>query len=350
MRRRARPARRAARAARAERGAGRGRPPARARATARPRRRAAPRRRRATEPLALPGARRRGGQGRRGRRLLLVGARPGRLHPHRRRRRRSAAAPPPTWPASSRRPGCAACAVVHVPTTLLGMVDAAVGGKTGINTAEGKNLVGAFHPPAGVLCDLDLLADAAGRRTTPAGWPRWSRPASSPTPRSSALVEADPAAAADPAGRARARAGRAGGPGQGRRGRRRPARGRACARSSTTATRSGTPSRRSSATAGGTAPRSRSGMVFAAELARLAGRLDDRRRRAAPQRARLGRPARRRTDGGPLAGAAAPRCRSTRRRAATCCGSWCSTDVGRPALLDGPDPALLAAAYAEVSG
>ena len=38
------------------------------------------------------------------------------------------------------------------------MVDAAVGGKTGINTAEGKNLVGAFHPPAGVLCDLDALA------------------------------------------------------------------------------------------------------------------------------------------------------------------------------------------------
>jgi len=47
--------------------------------------------------------------------------------------------------------------VVQVPTTLLGMVDAAVGGKTGINTAEGKNLVGAFHPPVGVLCDLATL-------------------------------------------------------------------------------------------------------------------------------------------------------------------------------------------------
>ncbi|WP_281041968.1 bifunctional shikimate kinase/3-dehydroquinate synthase [Xylanimonas cellulosilytica] len=47
--------------------------------------------------------------------------------------------------------------VVHVPTTLLAMVDAAVGGKTGINTAEGKNLVGSFHPPAGVLCDLATL-------------------------------------------------------------------------------------------------------------------------------------------------------------------------------------------------
>jgi 3-dehydroquinate synthase len=47
--------------------------------------------------------------------------------------------------------------VVQVPTTVLGMVDAAVGGKTGINTAEGKNLVGAFWPPAGVLCDLGAL-------------------------------------------------------------------------------------------------------------------------------------------------------------------------------------------------
>jgi 3-dehydroquinate synthase len=47
---------------------------------------------------------------------------------------------------------------VQVPTTLAGMVDAAVGGKTGINTAAGKNLVGAFHPPAGVLCDPAVLA------------------------------------------------------------------------------------------------------------------------------------------------------------------------------------------------
>jgi 3-dehydroquinate synthase len=47
--------------------------------------------------------------------------------------------------------------VVHMPTTLLGMVDAAIGGKTGMNTSEGKNLVGAFHQPAGVLCDLATL-------------------------------------------------------------------------------------------------------------------------------------------------------------------------------------------------
>ena len=47
--------------------------------------------------------------------------------------------------------------VVQVPTTLAGMVDAAVGGKTAINTDRGKNLVGAFHPPVGVVCDLDTL-------------------------------------------------------------------------------------------------------------------------------------------------------------------------------------------------
>lgn len=48
-------------------------------------------------------------------------------------------------------------AVVQVPTTVLGMVDAAIGGKTGINTAEGKNLVGAFHAPHQVIVDLDYL-------------------------------------------------------------------------------------------------------------------------------------------------------------------------------------------------
>ncbi|MGH9178509.1 MAG: 3-dehydroquinate synthase family protein [Acidimicrobiales bacterium] len=48
--------------------------------------------------------------------------------------------------------------VVHVPTTLLGQVDAAVGGKTGVNLPEGKNLVGAFWQPAAVLCDTDVLA------------------------------------------------------------------------------------------------------------------------------------------------------------------------------------------------
>ena len=48
--------------------------------------------------------------------------------------------------------------VVHVATTLLAMVDAAIGGKTGVNLPEGKNLVGAFWQPSGVVCDLDALA------------------------------------------------------------------------------------------------------------------------------------------------------------------------------------------------
>lgn len=54
-------------------------------------------------------------------------------------------------------------AVIHVPTTLLGMVDAAVGGKTGVNLPEGKNLVGAFWQPRAVLCDTDTLASLPPR-------------------------------------------------------------------------------------------------------------------------------------------------------------------------------------------
>jgi len=48
-------------------------------------------------------------------------------------------------------------AVVHVATTLLAQIDAAVGGKTGVNLPEGKNLMGSFWQPAGVICDLDTL-------------------------------------------------------------------------------------------------------------------------------------------------------------------------------------------------
>jgi 5-deoxy-5-amino-3-dehydroquinate synthase len=49
-------------------------------------------------------------------------------------------------------------AVVHVATTLLAQIDAAIGGKTGVNLPEGKNLVGAFWQPAAVLCDTEVLA------------------------------------------------------------------------------------------------------------------------------------------------------------------------------------------------
>lgn len=60
-------------------------------------------------------------------------------------------------------------AVVQLPTTLLAMVDAAVGGKTGINHPRGKNLLGAFHQPALVLADTDTLATLPPRELR-AGW------------------------------------------------------------------------------------------------------------------------------------------------------------------------------------
>lgn len=87
--------------------------------------------------------------------------------------------------------------VVHVATTLAGMVDAAVGGKTAINTGRGKNLVGAFHPPAAVLCDLATLA------TLPvpdyvAGLAEVVKCGFIADPAILELIERDPAAAAAP--------------------------------------------------------------------------------------------------------------------------------------------------------
>jgi 5-deoxy-5-amino-3-dehydroquinate synthase len=53
--------------------------------------------------------------------------------------------------------------VLHVPTSVVGQVDAAIGGKTAVDIAAGKNLVGAFHQPAGVWCDTETLATLNGR-------------------------------------------------------------------------------------------------------------------------------------------------------------------------------------------
>ena len=88
---------------------------------------------------------------------------------------------------------------VHVPTTLLAMVDAAVGGKTGINTASGKNLVGAFHEPAAVLVDLATL-DTLPRAELVAGMAEIVKAGFIADPPILDLVEADPATALDPAG------------------------------------------------------------------------------------------------------------------------------------------------------
>ena len=90
-------------------------------------------------------------------------------------------------------------AVVHVPTTLLGMVDAAVGGKTGINTEAGKNLVGAFHQPLAVLADLATL-ETLPRNEIAAGMAEVVKAGFIGDPVILDLIEADPQAALDPAG------------------------------------------------------------------------------------------------------------------------------------------------------
>lgn len=87
---------------------------------------------------------------------------------------------------------------VAVPTTLLAMVDAAVGGKTGINLPEGKNLVGAFYEPRGVFCDLDLLATLPQVEVR-AGLAEVIKAGFIADPEILTLVEADPDAARDPA-------------------------------------------------------------------------------------------------------------------------------------------------------
>ena len=59
--------------------------------------------------------------------------------------------------------------VVHVPTTLLAMVDSAIGGKTGVNLPEGKNLVGAFHQPRAVFVESARAASRCRTASTAAG-------------------------------------------------------------------------------------------------------------------------------------------------------------------------------------
>ena len=123
--------------------------------------------------------------------------------------------------------------VVHVATTLLGMVDAAIGGKTGVNLPEGKNLVGAFWQPVGVICDLDALATLPERER---------RSGDGEMAKYHFLTGDDlDAMDLDDAGRPLRRD-------QGRGRRRRRARGRAAGRCSTTGTRSPTPWRSPPAT------------------------------------------------------------------------------------------------------
>lgn len=87
--------------------------------------------------------------------------------------------------------------LIQVPTSVLGMVDAAVGGKNGINTAEGKNLVGTFYAPAAVICDLDVLDDLP-RNEILAGFAEIVKAGFIQVPEILDIIEADVAAVTDP--------------------------------------------------------------------------------------------------------------------------------------------------------
>ena len=89
--------------------------------------------------------------------------------------------------------------VVQVPTTLLGMVDAAVGGKTGINTDAGKNMVGAFYEPSAVIADLATL-DSLPPHELVAGMAEVVKCGFIADPQILTIVEAEKQAGLDPAG------------------------------------------------------------------------------------------------------------------------------------------------------
>ena len=90
--------------------------------------------------------------------------------------------------------------VVLLPTTLLAIVDAAVGGKTAVNIPEGKNLVGAFHPPAGVLADLAVLESLPAAEYV-SGLAEVIKTGFIADPVILDLIEADPEGATTPSGR-----------------------------------------------------------------------------------------------------------------------------------------------------
>lgn len=89
--------------------------------------------------------------------------------------------------------------VIHIPTTLLAMVDAAIGGKTGINTDAGKNLVGSFHEPDAVLIDIATLETVPANEVI-AGLAEVIKTGFIADPVILDMIEADPQAAVDPTG------------------------------------------------------------------------------------------------------------------------------------------------------
>ena len=239
--------------------------------------------------------------------------------------------------------------VVQIPTTVLGMVDAAVGGKTGINTDSGKNLVGSFHEPAGVLCDLSAL-ETLPRNDLIAGLAESIKCGLVADPAILDLVMGDPGAAVDPESE----------------------RLREIIERSIRV-KADVVSADLRETVGGTLGREvlnyghtfghaieraedyrwrhgaaiSVGMVYVAELARLAGRLDDAtvdlHREALTS---IGLPT-------TYAGGRWDRLLAAMRVDKKTRGDMLRfivlEGVARPTILEGPDPALLAAAYAEVT-
>ena len=237
-------------------------------------------------------------------------------------------------------------ALIQVPTTLLGMVDAAVGGKTGINTGAGKNMAGAFYEPAAVLADLATL-ETLPRHELVAGLAEVVKAGFIADPEILRIVENDRAAATDPGSAALAELIR-----------------RAVAvKAQVVAADLRESDLREILNYGhtlGHAIEKREryrwrhgaavsvGLVFAAELGRLAGRLDDvTADRHAAVLESLGLPTRYDPDALPelvtIMGGD-KKTRSGTLRFVVLDG------LARPGRLVGPDPALLAAAYSVVAG
>ncbi|MFD8057390.1 3-dehydroquinate synthase [Streptomyces cyaneofuscatus] len=234
---------------------------------------------------------------------------------------------------------------IAIPTTVLGMVDAAVGGKTGINTAEGKNLVGAFHPPAGVLCDLAAL-DSLPVHDYVSGMAEIIKAGFIADPVILDLIEADPGAARTPAG---------------------PHTAELIERSIRVKAEVVSSDLKESGlreilnyghTLGHAIEKNERykwrhgaavsiGMVFAAELGRLAGRLDD----ATADRHRtilesVGLPLTYRGDQWPKL---LENMRVDKKSRGDLLRFIVLDALGKPTVLEGPDPAVLLAAYGEVS-
>jgi 3-dehydroquinate synthase len=237
-------------------------------------------------------------------------------------------------------------AVVHVPTTLLGMVDAAIGGKTGINTAEGKNLVGSFHPPAGVICDLSALGSLPPNEYR-AGLAEVVKVGFTHDPVILDLIEADPDAAGRCDGGLTAEL---------------VARSVAVKAAVVSADLREAGEREFlnyGHTLGHAIEKNERyqwrhgaavsvGLVFAAELGRLAGRtgpdLAERHRTILTS---LGLPTAYRSD---MWGRLYETMQVDKKTRGSTLRFVVLDGLGRPGRLEGPDPALLAAAYAEISG